>query len=59
MAKEKTLPKHMQPEGQREAQAMKDKAIRAWASDRGLGTRPQTFAEVVRAPLKSDKNIKR
>ena len=46
-------------EQQREAQALKDKAIRAWASDRGVGTQPPTFPEVSRAPKKSRKNIKR
>lgn len=46
-------------EQQREEQAMKDKAVRAWASDRGVGTQPPTFPEVSRAPVKSKKNIKR
>lgn len=38
---------------------MKDKAIRAWASDRGVGTQPATFPEKSKAPQKSTKNIKR
>jgi hypothetical protein len=47
------------PEQQREHQTLKDKAIRAWASDRGVGTQPSTFPEKSRAPQKSlTKNIK-
>jgi hypothetical protein len=33
------------PEQQREAQRLKDAAIRAWASDRKVGTQPPTFPE--------------
>ena len=47
------------PEQQRETQTMRDKAIRAWAADRGVGTQPQTFPEVRRVSVKSRKNIKR
>lgn len=46
-------------EQQRETQALRDKAIRAWAADRGVGTQPQTFPEVRRISVKSSKNIKR
>jgi hypothetical protein len=53
------LPKHLQPEGRREAQRLQNAAIQKWASDRGLGTRPQTFAEINTGPVKSQKNIKR
>ena len=61
MTKRKTfdLPKHLQPEGRREAQRLQSAAIQKWASDRGLGTRPQTFAEINTGPVKSQKNIKR
>lgn len=59
MKKEKTLPKAMQPEAQREAQREKDKATLIWASNKGLGTQPPTFPEVNKAPQKSQKNIKR
>lgn len=47
------------PEQQRETQEMRDKANRAWASDRGIGTQPQSFQEVRRVSVKSRKNIKR
>ena len=43
----------------REEQELKNRAIRTWASDRGLGTQPPTFPEVSRAPVKSRKNVKR
>lgn len=33
------------PEKQREAQRLKDAAIRAWAADRKVGTQPPTFPE--------------
>lgn len=33
------------PEQQREAQRLKDAAIRAWAIDRKVGTQPPTFPE--------------
>mgnify|MGYP000480170089 CR=1 FL=1 len=33
------------PEQQREAQRLKDVAIRAWAADRKVGTQPPTFPE--------------
>lgn len=46
-------------EQQRETQALRDKAIRAWAADRGVGTQPQTYPERLRVPAKSTKNIKR
>lgn len=47
MTKRKTfdLPKHLQPEGKRAASLAANAAIRAWASDRKLGTQPQTFPE--------------
>lgn len=57
--KEQPLPKHLTPDGMRSAQTMKNKAIHAWASDRGLGSQPPSIAEVSRAPSKSTKNIKR
>jgi len=47
------------PEQMREAQLMANKAIRAWATDRQVGTKPQTFPEVVRISTKSTKNIKK
>jgi len=54
------MKKPMSPEQMRDHQTLKDKAIRAWVSDRGVGTQPSTFAEISRAPLKSPrKNIKR
>lgn len=56
---ERKLPKHMQPEAQKEAQAAKDKATLIWASNNRVGTQPPTFPEVSRAPVKSQKNIKR
>lgn len=59
MAKEKSLPNHMKPEAQRQAQELKAKAIRAWAADHHLGTQPPTFPEISTAPQKSRKNIKR
>lgn len=55
----KELPKHMKPEGMREAQDLKSKAIRAWAADRQVGTLPASIPEISRAPVKSRKNIKR
>lgn len=42
----------------RAAQELKTRAIRAWASDRKVGTRPPSIPEVSRAPQKSHKNIK-
>lgn len=57
--KEKSMPRGMSPEAQREAQMLKDKAIRAWASDRGVGSQPASIPEVSRAPQKSRKNVKR
>lgn len=57
--KEKKLPKHLTPEGMREAEELRAKSIRAWASDRGVGTQPPTFPEINGAPQKSRKNIKR
>ncbi len=59
MSKEKSMPKGMTPEVQREEQERKNHAIRAWASQRGVGTQPPTFPEIPRVPMKSTKNIKR
>lgn len=46
-------------EKQREAQQMQNAAIRAWATDKAVGTKAQSFKEVLRVPTKSLKNIKR
>lgn len=46
-------------EARREAQRLKDAAIRAWGVDRKIGTQPGTFPEFSKAPVKSTKNIKR
>ena len=43
---------------QRAHQALKDKAVLAWAADNKVGTQPPTFPEINRAPTKSTKNIK-
>ena len=47
------------PDEQRAHQELKDKAVRAWATDHGVGTKPSSFPEVLRVPVKSTKNIKR
>jgi len=47
------------PDQQRATQEMQDKALRAWAADHQIGTKPQSFVEKDRSPIKSTKNIKR
>jgi len=47
------------PDEQRAHQELKDKAVRAWMTDRGVGTKPSSFPEVLRVAVKSTKNIKR
>lgn len=49
----------MKPEQMQAEQLAKNQAVRAWAAQNGVGSKPASFPEKSRAPVKSRKNIKR